>query len=315
MDRRIVRREFNKLGFAVLAQQIIFMTASILFLFLYLLVRYLLLPDSSEITYGQLLEEAFQSGSYMIAAAILGVLPMLLLKHPNAFQIGVRKKSRKISAEVLLIGFFAVMIFNLLTAYLNAGLEFLLNSIGYSLIAAQESATEASVTISMFLYSSIVAPVCEELVYRGAVMHYLERYGRFFAVFVSALLFGMMHGNIAQVPFAFAVGIVLGIVAQEYSVAASVLVHLLNNLHSDLVGWAELYIGKNISNIEFYIVLLISGIGLIVWAVIRRKIIREYIKRVRIKEDLLWCFMTSVGIILVLAYDIWQMVTSVSVLS
>lgn len=315
MDRRIVRREFNKLGFAVLAQQIIFMTASILFLFLYLLVRYLLLPDSSEITYGQLLEEAFHSGSYMIAAAILGVLPMLLLKHPNAFQIGVRKKSRKISAEVLLIGFFAVMIFNLLTAYLNAGLEFLLNSIGYSLIAAQESATEASVTISMFLYSSIVAPVCEELVYRGAVMHYLERYGRFFAVFVSALLFGMMHGNIAQVPFAFAVGIVLGIVAQEYSVAASVLVHLLNNLHSDLIGWAELYIGKNISNIEFYIVLLISGIGLIVWAVIRRKIIREYIKRVRIKEDLLWCFMTSVGIILVLAYDIWQMVTSVSVLS
>lgn len=314
MDRRIVRREFNKLGFAVLAQQLIFMTVSIIFLFIFLTVKYLTAPDPLAGA-DEVMQEVFQAGGYMIAAAILGVLPMLLLKHPDAFRLGVMKKKRKISAEVLLIGFFSVIVLNLLTACLNIGLEFLLNQQGRTLMDAQASATEVSVTVSMFLYSSIAAPVCEELVYRGAVMRYLERYGSFFAVLISALLFGLMHGNIAQVPFAFAVGIVLGIIAQEYSLTASVLIHLFNNLHSDLTGWAELYFGRTVSTIEFYGILLVSLLGLVLWTVKRRRVILEYLKKIQIKEELFWCFMTSGGVILLLAYNIWQMIISVTVLS
>lgn len=223
MDRRIVRREFNKLGFAVLAQQLIFMTVSIIFLFIFLTVKYLTAPDP--------------------------------------------------------------------------------------LAGADEVMQE------VFQYSSIAAPVCEELVYRGAVMRYLERYGSFFAVLISALLFGLMHGNIAQVPFAFAVGIVLGIIAQEYSLTASVLIHLFNNLHSDLTGWAELYFGRTVSTIEFYGILLVSLLGLVLWTVKRRRVILEYLKKIQIKEELFWCFMTSGGVILLLAYNIWQMIISVTVLS
>lgn len=45
----------------------------------------------------------------------------------------------------------------------------------------------------------IVAPVCEEIVYRGFVYNILKRYsGRVVAILLSALLFSVIHGSLAQ---------------------------------------------------------------------------------------------------------------------
>ena len=45
----------------------------------------------------------------------------------------------------------------------------------------------------------------------------------------SALLFGVFHGNLVQIPFAFLVGLVLGYVAAEYSLGWCILLHWINN--------------------------------------------------------------------------------------
>lgn len=45
----------------------------------------------------------------------------------------------------------------------------------------------------------IVAPVCEEIVYRGFVYNILKRYSsRVVSIFLSALLFSVIHGSLAQ---------------------------------------------------------------------------------------------------------------------
>ena len=75
----------------------------------------------------------------------------------------------------------------------------------------------------------MAAPVTEELLFRGAVLRSLQPYGKRFAIFCSALLFGLVHQNLTQTPFAFGFGLLAGYVAVEYSILWSMSLHILNN--------------------------------------------------------------------------------------
>ena len=48
-----------------------------------------------------------------------------------------------------------------------------LNQFVYTAEGGMEMATSGSLTITMFLYSSLVGPIVEELIYRGFVMRSL----------------------------------------------------------------------------------------------------------------------------------------------
>ncbi|MDY5342449.1 lysostaphin resistance A-like protein [Faecousia sp.] len=87
----------------------------------------------------------------------------------------------------------------------------------------------AETTVSLALYTAVAAPVTEELLFRGAVLRSLQPYGKRFAIFCSALLFGLVHKNLTQTPFAFGFGLLAGYVAMEYSILWSMSLHILNN--------------------------------------------------------------------------------------
>jgi len=87
--------------------------------------------------------------------------------------------------------------------------------------------------ITYIVAVSVVPAVTEELVYRGCVMGRLRKYGDGFALITSALLFGMMHGNFLQAPFAFIVGLVAGwAVIYTNSIFPAMIIHGLNNFMS-----------------------------------------------------------------------------------
>ena len=87
----------------------------------------------------------------------------------------------------------------------------------------------AETTVSLALYTAVAAPITEELLFRGAVLRSLQPYGKRFAIFCSALLFGLVHQNLTQTPFAFGFGLLAGYVAMEYSILWSMSLHILNN--------------------------------------------------------------------------------------
>ena len=79
---------------------------------------------------------------------------------------------------------------------------------------------------------ALLGPVAEELCFRGAVIGGMLRQGcrPWTAVAVSALLFGLIHMNPAQVPFAAAMGLVLGVLyLRTGSLLLPILVHVVNN--------------------------------------------------------------------------------------
>lgn len=115
--------------------------------------------------------------------------------------------------------------------------ETVLNPLGYTLMKAAQEASAISVTAPMFFYTALVGPVAEELVFRGFVMKSLLPFGKGFAIVVSAVLFGAVHGNFLQGLFAAGAGLIFGYVAVEYSLKWSILIHILNNMvFSDLLG-------------------------------------------------------------------------------
>ena len=63
------------------------------------------------------------------------------------------------------------------------------------------------------LLGCVIAPIAEEIMFRGLLLNRLRPYGEKFAVIASALCFGLFHGNLNQVFYAFAIGLVFGYVA------------------------------------------------------------------------------------------------------
>ena len=87
----------------------------------------------------------------------------------------------------------------------------------------------------MFFTVAFVAPVAEELIYRGLLYRLLAPYGGKFFILVSALLFGLFHLNITQIPFAFVLGLFFGyLMYRTGNVLIPMLTHFIINVISSV---------------------------------------------------------------------------------
>ena len=74
-----------------------------------------------------------------------------------------------------------------------------------------------------------VAPILEEIVFRGVIMNNLRKYGIRVAIIINSLLFGLSHYNVEMIIPAFLTGIIFSYVACKYSIKYSILIHFLLN--------------------------------------------------------------------------------------
>lgn len=95
----------------------------------------------------------------------------------------------------------------------------------------------------------IIPPLVEEIMFRGVILQSLRRYGNGFAVLVSAMLFGMYHGNLIQMVFAFLSGLALGyVVIRTNSLLPSILIHFINNGVSYAIEMISRFYGQSMAN-------------------------------------------------------------------
>lgn len=79
---------------------------------------------------------------------------------------------------------------------------------------------------------AVVAPIVEEALFRGAIAGHLFRIWRnpWGGILLSAFVFGIIHGNPAQIPFAMVLGIVLGwLYFRTGNLLPCILLHFINN--------------------------------------------------------------------------------------
>ncbi len=109
---------------------------------------------------------------------------------------------------------------------------------------AQATGSLNEYTLQGFLAAVIVAPLFEEIMLRGYIMKTLQKgLPHLLAVFLQALIFGLLHGQILWVAYSFFMGILFGLLKLRYqSLYACILLHfsfnVSNYLISPLLQWA-----------------------------------------------------------------------------
>lgn len=87
------------------------------------------------------------------------------------------------------------------------------------------------------VYVGVLGPIAEEIVYRGVVLGRLKRFGEREAVIFSAVVFGLMHGNVSQTLYATAIGLFLGFVAvRSGGILYGCILHVMINSYSLLLS-------------------------------------------------------------------------------
>ncbi len=179
--------------------------------------------------------------------------------------------------------------------------------------------------IVYILAVSAVPAVTEELVYRGCIMGRLRKYGDGFALVASALLFGMMHGNFTQAPFAFVVGLATGwAVIYTNSIFPAMIIHGMNNFMSVVADIA--FENLELAGIEtFYLDFIFMGIYCIVFALALLAVyklskndknfckLKKYDGELSFKERIM-TFFTSATIIIFLALTLFECIMTLKVI-
>lgn len=85
-------------------------------------------------------------------------------------------------------------------------------------------------TALLVIQICIIAPILEEIAFRGIIMQSLRRFGDRFALFMSALFFALIHLNFVQFPNALLMGLVIGyFVLRTNSLRVGIMMHAVNN--------------------------------------------------------------------------------------
>ena len=135
--------------------------------------------------------------------------------------------------KVLVISFGAMYLFN----YVSLGLVTLIGLLkGGEVSNPLADITSAGSPLATFLFGCVGAPITEELVFRKRIIDKLRPFGDRLCIFASAFVFGLFHGNLSQMLYAFALGAVFAyITLKTGSCRTSMLLHFIVNVFGTIL--------------------------------------------------------------------------------
>ena len=89
-----------------------------------------------------------------------------------------------------------------------------------------------STTVVGALSIGVIGPIAEEFIFRESILGYMLRNGvnKWVAITASALAFGIIHMNPAQIPFAMMIGFIFGIIYYKTgNIVITSILHIVNN--------------------------------------------------------------------------------------
>ncbi len=97
-----------------------------------------------------------------------------------------------------------------------------------------------SAGVVTLIFTAFIAPVFEEIIYRHLLLRSLKPIGDTPAIILSALVFGLAHGNFDQFAYAFLSGIIFGLVAVRYdTIIPGMVLHLINNFFVTVITYQK----------------------------------------------------------------------------
>ena len=102
--------------------------------------------------------------------------------------------------------------------------------IGLNYLLSMNSLNPETPSKIKVIYIMILAPIAEELIFRGTLLKKLRVFGDKTAIIYTAIAFGLFHCNIAQIPFAITAGLILAYtVVKTNNIVYSIILHMILN--------------------------------------------------------------------------------------
>ena len=245
--------------------------------------------------------QAFESAWGYFFAAVIGLSILLIWKKPRFLKYEIFAKNAAMKAgdffSILCIFIGGQLIFQIGTSLL----EVILNLFGFTITEGLASLETDPNNFSMFLYAGILAPVAEEILFRGLVQRTMLPFGKKFAILISSLTFGLFHGNLLQTPYAFAVGLVLGYVAVEYNILWAIVLHVINNLVlGDLLYRVLSPFPEDVMNLIVWGIIFAFSVAGAVVLIAKRKQISAWLHKEQLIIPYVGCYFTCAGTIAML---------------
>lgn len=198
-----------------------------------------------------------------------GVMPIYLIAFP-VFATIIKKIPKRISIEkrklnigqimkLIIISFGALYIFNVLTNFINLGISMLKGS---QIINPLSSFLENANIYQITFFVAILAPIMEEIIFRGMLISRLRQFGDEVCIFVSAFSFAMFHGNLSQFFYAFALGCIFAYtVLRCGTIKYAILLHMIINFVGSVVSLKIALTGNIIlyGLLSFFVIAMILG--------------------------------------------------------
>lgn len=185
---------------------------------------------------------------------------------PTISMDGVQKLKLFNLIEYGCIAYTLAYVFNLFTLLLMAAIESLkgnfITNVGENLVVGTSS-------IGLFICGVILSPIIEEILFRKILIDKIKLYGDKVAILVSAVTFGVYHGNLSQVFYATALGAIFAYVTLKTNrVQYAIILHIFINGMSAVIMPAILGDGTEVIRIALAIgvvftILVVGIVGLI----------------------------------------------------
>lgn len=270
VEKSAIRRFYNIGGFTMLLQ---FFASSILAALLMLVIKLILGKVNPGAADGAI-DHYMRKGSifaainlitYLAANVGFTFLSLKWAKIKPSFMIQTRDYHVFDAVQHCFTGIFIWYS----AAMIAGGIEDIFSKYGFSTdVLDMDIAKTGLGAAVLIIYSCIIAPLTEELFFRGAVMKIFSKSNQRFGIMMSAFFFGLAHANLPQFILAFLVGVYFGHIDMKHnSIVPSVVVHIMINTLSTVYSEVE---DNTVAMGIFGMALLLSWfIGLIMLIIFR----------------------------------------------
>ena len=219
-------------------------------------------------------EPALMQVLNIVLSSLMFTLPFIAVFKIGKTKIGefinLKKPEKQTALPLYLLGVSFCSIANILISYASKIFE--RAGINYEVDFGENPKGFFGFMLS-FLATAVVPMLAEEFAFRGVVLGSLRKFGDGFALVSSSILFGIIHGNFQQMPFAFLVGLVLGFTAiKSGSLWIPMAVHFTNNFVSLFFEYVFANSQAEIQNVCYMIYLSFSLLlGIVAFYLLRHK--------------------------------------------
>lgn len=268
-ERKNIRRFYSIGGWCMIFQFVMTTGGAILIMNIIMALLHFINPEiNTEILY-----------NYMRGSSIIVSLNMLVYLVCNVLNAFIGMKWAKIKPVSIIntkdfsfgnaVQYCMTALFLWVIAiYASNAVNDVLLKYGYDTYIDQSGTGETVLgTVITNLYTCIIAPITEEIFFRGMLLKVFSKTNQRFAIFSTAVFFGLAHGNIPQFLLAFLLGIFLAHITMKHSsIIPSIIVHMFINTFSTVFGYLS-DTGEEIQMVAMLLLFAAAILGMIMFLV------------------------------------------------